>query len=161
MENHLLTREQPCVFCYVCRYVLSQGIDYAKANGKFLLAAVQEGKQCYNIFLNRSCTGKPIAKVSANMMRTAYTLITAAGSSSSNTRSRRLSSSSSGSDKKQPGLDDQWQQQQQQMVSCGCALCSSSSNSSASPGAAAAAASQEMGRVTYKLRVRGIMLPRR
>jgi hypothetical protein len=45
------------------------------------------------------------------------------------------------------------------MVSCGCALCNSSS---VSPGAAAAAAvSQELGRVTYKLRVRGIMLPRR
>jgi hypothetical protein len=44
------------------------------------------------------------------------------------------------------------------MVSCGCALCNSSS---VSPGAAAAAVSQELGRVTYKLRVRGIMLPRR
>jgi hypothetical protein len=136
--------------------VLSQGIDYAKANGKFLLAAVQEGKQCYNIYLNRSCTGKPIAKVNANMMRTAYTLLTAAGGGSSSSRSRRSSSSGGSGDKKQPATQDN-QQQQQQPGWCGCALCSSSS----AAGAAAAAVPQELARVTYKLRVRGIMLPRR
>ncbi|KAF6251043.1 hypothetical protein COO60DRAFT_683495 [Scenedesmus sp. NREL 46B-D3] len=112
----------------VHRYVLRQGVDYAKANGKFLLAAVQEGKQSHSIFLDRSCSGKPIARISANVMRTTYTLLTAAGSGGS--RNARTGRSSSTGDEKQQAAHGAEQQHVHDISS------SSSSSSSSSPSGA-------------------------
>eukprot|EP00877_Chromochloris_zofingiensis_P009349 jgi/Chrzof1/4668/Cz14g22050.t1 len=135
------------------RFTLCQGAEYAADNGKFLLSAVQESKQRYALYLNRTSSGKPCARLAANVMRTTYQLQPERSAwmcrmlrnSGAWVQGATASSRCSNTPSPPPGSSS-----------------SSPSSLSSSPDAGVAGVCTEpLARITYKLRVRGMMLPRR
>eukprot|EP00775_Hariotina_reticulata_P007611 gene7611-7813_t len=63
----------------IYKFELFQGVDYQTHGSidKYLMAAVQDGKQGYTMYLDRACSSKPIAQLLTNLMRTSYRLTAA------------------------------------------------------------------------------------
>ena len=181
------------------RFILCQGSDYQNDNGKFLLAAMQQSKQRYALYLQRSMSGAPAARLVSNIMRTGYTLVPSnsgwvkaliAGQqeqlfqqqlSRYHHQQQQQQDVPSGVLQLQPLLpvmsgskrssDQGYNGSSSREAACWDLPCMSGDSCSSSSvggdpleGSAAAAASLDsrpLARVRYKLRVRGMMLPRR
>lgn len=56
------------------KFTLYLGADYQKDDKKFLLCAVQNSKQHYDVFIDLACAGAPVAQLVSNVLRTSYQL---------------------------------------------------------------------------------------